>query len=334
MMDSSSLPEVLMEKRILAATNLNCMTMRSSTEFICVRGYRLHARTFWPKDLKEVKGVVSFNHGYASHTSRPIHEHLAKRITNMGFVYLTHDMYGHGYSSGIRGYIPDSEILIESAVTMIYTVFDETFDNGRAYIQKPFTIAKTLPIFLIGHSMGGAVTIPAAKELQALGYNLAGCLFLAPMITLTKPPAWQKSLLLNLFARFFPETMNALGSRSASVVSDEYQRYCAFDGDPSNIHGIGYSQPIRYGTYATLLQLIAINEKLLAAVDFPFIIFHDTADVVVPYEGAQLLFTKSRTDPSKKELVTMDGGHDLLAKRLGVILAKMEDWLSNTLDGN
>lgn len=330
-MDNSSLPEALIEKQILATTNLNSMTMRSTNEFICVRGYRLHARTFWPKS-SNVKGVVSFIHGYASHVSRPIHEHLAKMITEMGFTYLTHDMYGHGFSNGIRGYVPDPKVLIESAVTMIYTVFDsETFDNGRAFIQKPYGIAKNLPVFLIGHSMGGAVTIPAAKELQSLGYNLAGCIFLAPMITLAKPPAWQKFLLVNVLAWFFPETMNAKGSRSASVVSDEYQRYCAFDGNPNNIHGIGYSQPIRYGTYASLLQLIDMNEKLIPTVDFPFIIFHDTADVVVPYDGSQFLFDKSRTGPAEKEFVTMDGGHDLLARRLGAILLKMEEWLLDTL---
>src|SRR5664279_3643884 len=88
------------------------------------------------------KAVVVLIHGLGEHSSR--YQHVAQYFTQAGYALSTMDLRGHGRSVGSRGHFPSFDIVMRD----INQLLDET--------QKIFP---DLPIFLYGHSLGGALVL-------------------------------------------------------------------------------------------------------------------------------------------------------------------------------
>ena len=131
------------------------MLMRSATAeradnmatFTMADGSALH-RVDWPTGGASPRGTVLIVHGLGEHIGR--YAHVAQRLNRAGWAVVGYDQRGHGRSPGARGAIPHSDALLADLSAVLSQLRRE---------QPP-----GLPLLLLGHSMGGAVTARHVAE--------------------------------------------------------------------------------------------------------------------------------------------------------------------------
>lgn len=65
--------------------------------FVNSRGQRLHLRTFLPNNSSEIRAIMFWYHGYASHVNGPTLVKVATGLAENGFAVIAVDQHGHGY---------------------------------------------------------------------------------------------------------------------------------------------------------------------------------------------------------------------------------------------
>lgn len=111
----------------------------SETFFQSFDGTKLFVKKSMPDSYKAVIVVV---HGLCEHLGR--YDYLAKRLNECGFGIYRFDHRGHGKSEGPR---------------VFFNNFNELIDDVNEIVELAKKENPFLPIFVIGHSMGGfAVT--------------------------------------------------------------------------------------------------------------------------------------------------------------------------------
>ncbi|KAH9795163.1 Hydrolase 4 domain-containing protein [Citrus sinensis] len=128
------------------------------------KGLEIFCKSWMPKLGDQIKGVLFFCHGYGD-TCTFFFEGIARYIAASGYGVYALDHPGFGLSEGLHGYVPSFDALVDNVIE-IYTKI-----KGRPELQG-------LPCFILGQSMGGAVTIKAhLKEPRAWD----GVILVAPM---------------------------------------------------------------------------------------------------------------------------------------------------------
>lgn len=101
--------------------------------------------------LDKAKAAVVIVHGLAEHQGR--YDYVADKLHEAGISTYRFDHRGHGKSDGDRGY---------------YSDFNEIIDDVNEIVKISLDENKDIPVFLLGHSMGGyAVSLFAAKYPEA-----------------------------------------------------------------------------------------------------------------------------------------------------------------------
>lgn len=113
-------------------------------------------------DNSEPKGVVQIAHGMAEHIAR--YELFAKSLVNAGYIVYGNDHRGHGKTG-------------KETNSIGYFAEDNGFDRVVEDMYELTTLIKnehpTLPIFLLGHSMGSFLT---RRYIQLYGSQIEGVL--------------------------------------------------------------------------------------------------------------------------------------------------------------
>lgn len=102
-------------------------------------GIELYLRRFSPVHVEPSK-TICWIHGLGEHGGR--YEHIAKVMTDRGWTLILPDLRGHGRSGGIRTHVK---------------TFDQ-YVHDIGLIWTHFKLAEH-PTVLLGHSMGGLVTV-------------------------------------------------------------------------------------------------------------------------------------------------------------------------------
>lgn len=137
----------------------------------------------WKWTSENTKGVIVIIHGAAEHHGR--YKWLIEMWRLAGFHVVMGDLPGQGTTTRRRGHI-------------------QSFDDYIEAMEEWFREAKTfdLPIYLLGHSMGGLITIRALQEKEL---DVHGVILSSPCLGLVKKPNKVLNTLSKCLNVFLPQ---------------------------------------------------------------------------------------------------------------------------------
>ncbi|GAA4665941.1 alpha/beta hydrolase [Gordonia humi] len=207
----------------------------------------------------EPVGVVFLAHGLGEHAAR--YRHVARVLTDRGYVVVAPDHAGHGRSGGKRLGVTD----FSDFTTDLHTVIGAVDVTG--------------PRFLIGHSMGGAIALSYALDHQD---ELDGLVLSGPALVPGDelPPIMVK--LAPALGRIVPWLPAA--ALPASGVSRDPQVVAAYENDPLVWHS-----GIKAGLGGALIREMKTFPERLPSLRIPTLVLHGGADVLANPEGSRMV---------------------------------------------
>ncbi|MGH8781569.1 lysophospholipase [Paraburkholderia sp.] len=204
------------------------------------------------------RATVALLHGLAEHAGR--YAALAQRLNDAGIELLAIDLRGHGRAPGRRTWVER---------------FDDYLHDADALVGV--ASRSGAPLFLMGHSMGGAIAALYAIERSR---PLAGLILSSPALAPGRDvPRWMTSL-SQVISRVWPG-FPAL-KIDASLLSRDPTVVAANLDDPLVHHG---AVPARTG--AELLLAMARIERGREALRVPLLVYHGTLDKLTEPDGSR-----------------------------------------------
>ncbi len=223
----------------------------------------------------EPQRIVQIVHGYAEHGGR--YGHVATALAADGAVVYADDHIGHGRSDGERAVIGD----FDHAVQDLHTL------SGIARDDYP-----DIPLFLVGHSMGGLLS---ARYAQTWPDEVAGVAFCGSVIG-----DWQ-------WARDVIEAPELpFVEYDPAAISRDPEAGASYAADPLVYHG-QYKRALLVAEVAALDAYARHLDRLTMRVA----LLHGTGDPFVPYERSLQAVHDMPTDDVTVHLYE-DGRHEIL----------------------
>ncbi|MEK6425474.1 MAG: lysophospholipase [Burkholderia gladioli] len=252
------------------------------------------------------RATVALIHGLAEHARR--YDALAARLNAAGIALVAVDLRGHGRSPGPRAWVER---------------FDRYLDDADALVDfATHGARRDAPLFLMGHSMGGAIAaLYAIERANARDRRFAGLILSSPALAPGRDvPRWMLAasrFISRVWPRFPALKIDAaLLSRDPAVVA-------ANRADPLVHHG---AVPARTG--AEILAAMARIASGRAALTLPTLVFHGTADKLTEPEGSREF--GAQAGPVDKTLTLYAGNYhetmnDLERER---VIGALIDWIA------
>jgi len=354
----------------VCATEFN--NPKTKNYFTNAKGNLIHFH-YGYSNTKPAEAVCYFVHGYGGHTNGPVVQTMTKYLNEHKIAVFCMDFQGHGYSTGDRAYmtsyvdltadltqfvdlvLSDEEIVMlndsvhssntdtgssttqapdrhSPAVPADMAHFE--FDNTKGYSKEWLLGIRTLPFFMLGQSMGGALlSVCANTIMDKYPDSFLGIAMLAPALTIGKPH-W----LVIEAMRYTVALLNSKGempSQKANNTLDfrnsvkDPSKIAMFEADTwGNPGALGYNRPMRWGTALFFLDLNTHAVKSFSSMRFPFLILHDPEDKVCGVQGSRDMTRLAATALEDKKLVEIpDGLHGLLTNDNDMILNHVLDWV-------
>ena len=125
------------------------------------QGLWLFTKKWLPNSDTAIKGVVFIVHGLGEHIQR--YETIARMFNARGLAVYGLDHQGHGQSEGDRLFVEKFNDFATDYLDYIDKVLDTTEWFGVDQQCRRVKLSD-LPRFLLGHSMGGAITLAIAER--------------------------------------------------------------------------------------------------------------------------------------------------------------------------
>ena len=256
---------------------------------------------FWQAWLPEgaPKAVVVIAHGASEHSGR--YSHVGERFAGAGYATYALDHRGHGRSAGRRA-------LIER--------MDDVVADLRSFIALAASRHEGKPVFLLGHSMGGAVALAYALRHQD---EIAGLLLSGPLAAVEAA-----SPVTRVMSKVLSTVTPTLGvyAVDSSAVSRDPAVVRDYDDDPLNYHG---KLPAR--SVAELTGAVGGFHEAVPGLRLPLLVMHGGDDRLTPVEGSRMLHERAGSED--KTLEILDGlYHEILNEpEQERVMATMIEWL-------
>jgi alpha-beta hydrolase superfamily lysophospholipase len=227
-------------------------------------GRRLFRRAWLPAAPSRAVILV---HGFAEHSGR--YEELAGFFAGRRCAVHAYDHRGHGRSEGPRGHVRS---------------FDAFLDDLGRFVELVREEHPDVPLHLVGHSMGGLVTLAFLVERRP---RIAAAVTSGPALVVDGVPRWRR-LVARLLARLGPRLSLPAGldpqglSRDPEVVR-EYQ------DDPLVF------RKMSAGLGASLLDAAERTAHRAAEVQVPLLMLHGEEDPLCPARGSREFFREVAT---------------------------------------
>lgn len=226
-------------------------------------------------ELANPKGVVIMNHGFSEHLGR--YEHLARFLYNNGYNVIRYDLRGHGKSTSKRGYLSDYQEFIKDCDTIVdYAKF--TFPN--------------LPIVMIGHSMGGLVSVNYALKHQD---KIDRLVLSGPALYDLPKSKGINGIALSVMGTLLPKFVisNPIGDEICSVK----EVVEANKSDPLVLKKVSAGM-----LYQFLKKGASYIKEHQSEISLPLLILHGGDDIIVPQEISESFF-REVTSIDKQRIV-------------------------------
>eukprot|EP00963_Diacronema_lutheri_P008859 scaffold776_cov347-Pavlova_lutheri.AAC.57 len=278
-----------------------------------------------------LRGVVVLVHGYAVHLTfsflqsleldppKPYDGSWIHRMNLAGYAVWGIDNQSCGRSEGVR-----------SDARMYFERFEDLCSDVEQLIQviKDHPLYVNLPLFMIGESMGGNISVHVSQKLHRMGI-VDGTILLAPMISLEKLAASPLNRVMlpiaRALCRIAPATripMSKLENKRNAYLQQQFER------DPMN----------QQGSASVQVAILTIEQcrrtvEMLDQVDFPFFVLHSQHDEIVDPEGSHMLYERAASRIKKLSVLDHPKSFHLLAGEPMhlEVLSAIFDWLEHRL---
>jgi len=246
--------------------------IHSESVFSAADGYQLREQSWLPD--ADPKAIVAIIHGYAEHSDR--YAHVADYLAAAGYGVLSFDLRGHGKSDGKNTHVGS---------------FDEYLADVDIFLTR---IRQSFPgkkLFLLGHSMGGAI---ASLYVITRQPDLAGLLLSGALVKISDDISPLLVKLSGFIGKILPKLPTIkLDSKAISSDPDVVRRY---ETDPLIYRG---GIPARTG--AEMNRAATRIQSDMEAIKLPVLIMHGTADRLSDPAGSQQLHDRvASTDKTLK----------------------------------
>ena len=261
-------------------------------------GATLHWNRWLPASAP--RAIVLLVHGYAEHLGR--YEHVAAALNGKGFGVYALDHWGHGKSDGVPGFVP---------------AFSAFTDGVEVLLKQVEQAHPGVPLFLIGHSLGGLI---AALHLRTHQAHYAGAVLSGPAIMAAQEPSrvmiWISRLLSKLAPQMGVLQLDATGvSRDPAVVA-------AYRADP-----LVYSGKMGARLAKEMFEAMSAARAGARAITLPMLLLHGEQDSLAAPQGSEYLH--SQLGSRDKTLKLYPGlYHEIFNEpEHHEVLGEMTDWL-------
>ncbi|XP_006169871.1 monoglyceride lipase [Tupaia chinensis] len=258
---------------------------------------------YW-KPAGTPKALVFVSHGAGEHCGR--YAELAQMLVGLDLLVFAHDHVGHGQSEGERMVVSDFHVFVRDVLQHVDTV------------QKDHP---GLPVFLLGHSMGGAIAILTAVERPG---HFSGMVLISPLV-LTNPESATtfKVLAARVLNLILPNL--SLGPIDSSVLSRNKTEVALYDADPLICRA---GLKVCFGTQ--LLNAVSRVERAMPRLTAPLLLLQGSADRLCDSRGAHLLQEQEQDTEGERQIY--EGAYHVLHKELpevtSSVFQEISTWLS------
>lgn len=196
------------------------------------------------------RATLVLTHGIAEH-SEAYHE-AALELVPRGWDIYAHDLRGHGRSEGKRGFIDD------------FHRFSRDLDSFIGYLRAEPLKNSRLPLVVVGHSMGGLITLRYLID-QGTRAPAVAAVLSSPALGISMPVPAVKELAAKLLNSFLPQITlpNDIPYHELTHVKERWSRY---PSDPLRHDKI--SAPMYFG----MLDAFAKVHAEAGAIELPTLI--------------------------------------------------------------
>lgn len=264
-------------------------------------GQRLYQESWLPEGPPARVLVVL--HGYAEHLGR--YAAIAQRFAAADTAVYLYDQRGHGRSAGRRAYVARFEALVEDLAAFLVQVRH----------HRP-----GVPLFLMGHSMGGAVA--TLYHLLQAGPPAAGLILSSAALAVPDD--------LAPVLRPFAHLVSRVAPRLPTVQLDPHElcsdpaEVQAFLDDPLTYTG---RMPARTG--AEILRATQQIEPRMEALTVPLLILQGTADRIVAPEGSLALHARAGARDKTLQLYQNARHETFREPDGGRVLDDIQEWMAD-----
>lgn len=215
-------------------------------------------------------------HGLGEHSGR--YGNLINWLEGKRISVYALDHRGHGRSAGTRGHVERFNDYVDDLSFFINGVIDEN---------------PGLPVFLLGHSMGGVIAILYALRSQE---KLAGLILSSPGLIPTVDAPKYKVALASFLSDYIPSLLvsNELDS---NYISHDREAVAAYQNDPL-VH-----DRISARWYTEFLKSSEECLRRANELTIPLFVFHGTDDRLVDFAGSIQIFDAASSRDKTKLLL-------------------------------
>ena len=231
--------------------------------FCGAHGLSLFYRAWYPSGT--VKAVVALVHGFGEHCDR--YSTVTDALTQVGYAVFGFDNQGHGRSEGQRGHIDR---------------WQDYRDNVCAFVAQVRHHEPKLPLFVLGHSLGGLIVLDFALFSPD---GIEGIVVSGPPI---RPVGIAKPYLVAIaraLSGIWPRFAMDVGS-GPEVLSRDPAVISQILNDPLK-HSMA---TVRWGTEC--LVAIAAVRQTIEKLQVPILLLHGSADKVNDVKGSEEIFER------------------------------------------
>jgi acylglycerol lipase len=258
-----------------------------------------------------------------------------------GVVVFGLDMQGHGHSEGERALVLTHSHLVEDLCQFIHHIYEDdlTHENCRMQLGEDINInidmlhsLRDLPFFLMGSSMGGAVSMLASLQVCSMP-KFVGCTLLAPFLGNAKLPHW---LLVEFLKYTFvywtpnshmPSFLSNVSDNTLTWTNEEDILLAEMDAW-GNEGALGFGKGMKWGTANMFLTMGPYIVEKFKDVSYPFFILHDPADEICAIDGSRVMMEKTATSAEDKKLTEVNGFlHGMIYNRPEEVCDLVVEWI-------